>query len=39
MQALSAAIERTFSWKTKMPEHGETVELGERAAADSHPLQ
>jgi metallo-beta-lactamase family protein len=39
MQALSATIERTFSWKTKIPEHGETVELGQRGAAGTQPLQ
>jgi metallo-beta-lactamase family protein len=39
MQALSATIERTFRWKTKMPEHGEMVELSQGEGAGTEPLQ
>jgi metallo-beta-lactamase family protein len=28
MEALSSSIQTTLKWKTKMPEHQETVELG-----------
>jgi metallo-beta-lactamase family protein len=39
MQALSATIDQTFHWKTKMPQHGETVELEPALAAGTQPLQ
>ena len=41
MEALSAADHDRLGWITKMPQHGETVELGSRTSIvrRRHPLQ